>query len=195
MAGEPAKKASSGTSSRTENAELNSRSTRAIKQEISSRANCFIPETKQYLSAEVLLILNNATGHPENLKLQITVIDGDSHLDVVDCWKKFNNADWMCLINEYIIKLKTEAVNDCWGNLWPDYQLRFFLLITMTVTLAHQVNKGSLKDLQELEVMVLIESHTNELTYSGDHIATGVNEKLTFEKLVKILHAVKRTKL
>ncbi|KRY19637.1 hypothetical protein T12_7554 [Trichinella patagoniensis] len=69
----------------------------------------------------------------------------------------------------------------------------------MTVTLAHQVNEGSLKDLQELEAMVLIESHTNELTYSGDHadedIATGVNEKLTFEKLVKILHAVKQTKL
>ncbi|KRY19621.1 Tigger transposable element-derived protein 1 [Trichinella patagoniensis] len=32
--------------------------------------NCFIPEAKQYLSAEVLLILDNATGHPENLKLQ-----------------------------------------------------------------------------------------------------------------------------
>ncbi|KRX27852.1 Tigger transposable element-derived protein 1 [Trichinella nelsoni] len=80
MAGEPAKKANSGTSSRIENAELNSRSTRAIKQEISSRANCFIPETKQYLCAvglefKVLLILDNATGHPENLKLQIDNVD------------------------------------------------------------------------------------------------------------------------
>ncbi|KRY60882.1 hypothetical protein T03_12253 [Trichinella britovi] len=37
--------------------------------------NCFIPETKQYLSAEVLLILDNAAGHPENLKLQSDNVD------------------------------------------------------------------------------------------------------------------------
>ncbi|KRX27907.1 hypothetical protein T07_14419 [Trichinella nelsoni] len=105
----------------------------------------------------------------------VTVIDGDysychTAMDVVDYWKKFNIADWMCLINEYIIELKTEAINAYRGNLWPDYQLRFFLLIMMTVTLAHQMNEGSLKDLQELEVMELIESHTNELTYSGDRL-------------------------
>ncbi|KRZ70142.1 Tigger transposable element-derived protein 1 [Trichinella papuae] len=165
---------------------------------------CFITETKRYLSAldlefKVLLILDNATGHPENLQFAsedvdvaflspntssliqllnqrayytrsfiarlVAAMDEDSHLEVIDYWKKFSIADFL--------KSEAEVVNSFWRSLWPGCvkTKSTFLAadeephaVNMTVALAHLVDGSGFKDLQELEVIELIESHTSKLT-------------------------------
>ncbi|KRZ74564.1 Tigger transposable element-derived protein 1 [Trichinella papuae] len=223
--------------------------------------SCFIPETKQYLSAlglefKVLLILDNVTGHPENLQFEneevdvaflppntsshiqpldqgvirtfkayytrrsmarlVAFMDEDNHLEVTECWKNFSIADCLCLIKESVSELKSETVNACWRNLWPDCvktKAEFLPAdeeahaVKMTVALAHQVDGDGFPELQESEVTELIESHTSELTDeelvemiastdeeedADEKGATDETAKLNLEGIAKILHTIKQ---
>ncbi|KRX92251.1 Tigger transposable element-derived protein 1, partial [Trichinella pseudospiralis] len=148
---------------------------------------CFITETKRYLSAldlefRVLLILDNI----------------------------------FCAL---LRKSKAEEVNSCWRNLWPHCvkSKSTFLLaneelhaVNMTVALAHLLDGDGFENLQELEVIQLIESHTSklidellvEITGSTDEendadedSAINVTEELTLEGLAEILHTLKQRDL
>ncbi|KRZ10709.1 Tigger transposable element-derived protein 1 [Trichinella zimbabwensis] len=218
---------------------------------------CFITETKRYLSAldlefKVLLILDNATGHPQNLQFAsedvdvaflspntssliqllsqwvirtfkayytrsfmarlVAAMDEDSHLEVIDYWKNSALQIFCALLR----KSDAEAVNSCWRNLWPDCvkTKSTFLAadeephaVNMTVALAHLVDGSGFKDLQELEVIELIESHTSKLTDellveitgstdeesdADEDSATDETEELTLEGVAEIPHTLKQ---
>ncbi|KAL1241264.1 Tigger transposable element-derived protein [Trichinella spiralis] len=109
--------------------------------------HCFIPETKRYLSAlglkfKVLLILDNATDHPENLQFESENVDvaylppdASSHVQpldqgVIQTFKAYYTRRTMARLvaamdedsnlEESFTELKVETVNACWRNLWPD---------------------------------------------------------------------------
>ncbi|KRZ69796.1 Tigger transposable element-derived protein 1 [Trichinella papuae] len=128
---------------------------------------CFITETKRYLSAldlefKVLLILDNATGHPENLQFASEDVDAYYTRSFI--------ARLVAAMDE---DSHLEVVNSFWRSLWPGCvkTKSTFLAadeephaVNMTVALAHLVDGSGFKDLQELEVIELIESHTSKLT-------------------------------
>ncbi|KRX18270.1 hypothetical protein T07_3387 [Trichinella nelsoni] len=103
----------------------------------------------------------------------VAAMDDNIHLKVMDYWKEFSIADYSkCVLAQSMGKLR------------------------ITVALAHQVHGGGFKDLQELEVTELIESHMSELTDeelvemtasideikdADDDSATDETEKLTLE--------------
>ncbi|KRZ10024.1 hypothetical protein T11_2898 [Trichinella zimbabwensis] len=134
----------------------------------------------------------NATGHPGYLQFEsedayytrrsmarlVAAMDEDSHPEVMDYWKKFSIADYLSLIKEFVTELKVEMVDD-----------------------------GGFKDLQKLEVIGLIESHTTEVTdkelvgmtvsideekHANEDSDTYEIEKLTLEGLGEILHTLKQ---
>ncbi|KRY10844.1 hypothetical protein T12_11324 [Trichinella patagoniensis] len=103
----------------------------------------------------------------------VAAMDENIHLEVMDYWKEFSIADCLCLIMVSVRELKVETVHG-----------------------------GGFKDLQELEVTELIESHMSELTDdelvemtasideikdADDDSATDETEKLTLEELAEIL--------
>ncbi|KRY83897.1 Tigger transposable element-derived protein 1 [Trichinella pseudospiralis] len=177
---------------------------------------CFITETKRYLSAldlefRVLLILDNWMIRTFNayytkcfMARFVAAMDEDSHLEI------------FCAL---LRKSKAEEVNSCWRNLWPHCvkSKSTFLLaneelhaVNMTVALAHLLDGDGFENLQELEVIQLIESHTSklidellvEITGSTDEendadedSAINVTEELTLEGLAEILHTLKQRDL
>ncbi|KRZ79042.1 Tigger transposable element-derived protein 1, partial [Trichinella papuae] len=124
----------------------------------------------------------------------VAAMDEDSHQEVIDYWKKFSIADCLSLIKEFVTELKAEMVN-VGTRSKADGRTK------------HQVDDGGFKDLQELEVIGLIESHTTEVT---DEELVGMTvsideekdadedsdtyeiEKLTLEGLWEILHTLKQ---